>query len=517
VDAGVIWWAVGALAIVAAAGVAAWAARQSRSSAQRASAAAGVLAMHRPNPDADGMEYITVDGVWWLPGSPHQRVPGTLTFDADGLALVVYGSLVPTVAAQGEVLVQEAPDWETTPVILGRTHEGQNWTLLDAGGADLIGPRVTQSSYRVRMALMGSHIESDQFIEALCKFDYLNAWAEPPSLTDRIPGSSNLSLRSGNVDLGEAAIGTARIRLVAGAEGKVADDRIDLKQNVAFSISISAAPSRSIVNEWVRPLQDLLIFALGRPVRLTDLHLRPKDSAPREGLVKTYFEAIQPAPGPLPQRSSIMNYTAPTILTFRDSPLPFDALLPNWFALRSELHEVLTLMHAPYYAPFMFSEHSYSSIFQSAEALAHARGFSGREKSREAHRERVAAIISASRAANIDEDVIAWAERILRSRNDKPLADQIQDLVKSTGDVGKTVLTASPTFGQIAAGARTGVSHGGAQHALDAVGRYWYGDILRWIVRARMLIDLGLTASEVERRIVERAGFQHAIDEIRAR
>jgi hypothetical protein len=111
VDAGVIWWAVGALAIVAAAGVAAWAARQSRSSAQRASAAAGVLAMHRPNPDADGMEYITVDGVWWLPGSPHQRVPGTLTFDADGLALVVYGSLVPTVAAQGEVLVQEAPDW----------------------------------------------------------------------------------------------------------------------------------------------------------------------------------------------------------------------------------------------------------------------------------------------------------------------------------------------------------------------------------------------------------------------
>src|SRR5262249_51111204 len=249
----------------------------------------------------EGMEYVTVDGVWWLPGSPHERVPGTLTFDADGLALVVYGSLVPLVAAPGEVLVQEAPDWETTPVILGRTHEGQNWTLLDAGGANIIGRLVAQSSYRVRMALMGTHTESDQFIGALCKFDYLNVWAEPPSLTDEIPGSSDLSLRFGDVDLGEAAIGTARIRLVAGAEGKVADDRIDLEQNVAFAIGMSAAPSSSIVNEWVRPLQDLLIFALGRPVRLTDLHLRPKDSAPREGLAKTYFEAIQPAPGPLPQ------------------------------------------------------------------------------------------------------------------------------------------------------------------------------------------------------------------------
>lgn len=43
VDAGVIWSAVGALATVAAAGVAAWAARQSRISAQRANDAAAAL------------------------------------------------------------------------------------------------------------------------------------------------------------------------------------------------------------------------------------------------------------------------------------------------------------------------------------------------------------------------------------------------------------------------------------------------------------------------------------------
>jgi hypothetical protein len=43
-DAAVIWSAVGALGTVAAAGVAAWAARQSRSSAQQANAAAGTLA-----------------------------------------------------------------------------------------------------------------------------------------------------------------------------------------------------------------------------------------------------------------------------------------------------------------------------------------------------------------------------------------------------------------------------------------------------------------------------------------
>jgi hypothetical protein len=120
------------------------------------------------------------------------------------------------------------------------------------------------------MALMGAHVESDQFIQAWCEFDYLNAWADPPSLTGKTPESSSLSLRFENVDLGEVTIRAARVRLVAGVEGRVADDKVDLVQDVAFSIDISAAASRSIINEWVRPLQDLLIFTLGRPVRLTE-------------------------------------------------------------------------------------------------------------------------------------------------------------------------------------------------------------------------------------------------------
>jgi ApeA N-terminal domain 1 len=479
-------------------------------------APSAVLAIRRLTPHAEGMEYFTVDGVWWLPGSPDHRVPGTLAFDADGLALVVYGSLVPTVPAPGEVLVQEAPNWETTPVILGRTYEGRKLTLLDAGGANLIGSRVTQSSYRPRMALTGVHTKTDQFIQAWCEFDYLNAWADPPSLTDEIPDFDNLSLRAKSVDLGEVQVGVARIRLVAGVDGRVAEDKVDLEQRVKFSIDFPLSSSRSTINEWVRPLQDLLIFALGRPVRLTNFRLQPRRSTPREHLARAYFEAIQPSPSPDQRRSSIVNYSAPTILTLRDSPLPFATLLKNWFALHSALHEVLTLLHAPYYAPFMSSEHSYSSIFQSAEALAHADGFSGREKSRKDHKERLEAIISAARKSSVDQEAIEWAERILRSRNDKPLADQIQDLVRSTGAVGQKVIEASPTFGKIAAGARAGVSHPGAQHPLNATGRFWYGDVLRWIVRARVLIDLGLSASDVERRILSRASFQNAIDEIRA-
>lgn len=172
-------------------------------------------------------------------------------------------------------------------------------------------------------------------------------------------------------------------------------------------------------------------------------------------------------------------------------------------------------MHVEYYTAFMFSEHKYSSVFQSAEALASARGLSGREKSRAEHRSRVKDVVSAARAAGVDEDTIGWAKRILRDRNDKPLWKQIHDLVLSTGKIGQRVLEASPDFGPITAGARTGVSHGGALKKLDPVGRVWHGEVLRWVVRARILMDLGIPFEEVERRVLSRGAFNRTVDEIR--
>jgi hypothetical protein len=206
-----------------------------------------------------------------------------------------------------------------------------------------------------------------------------------------------------------------------------------------------------------------------------------------------------------------MSYSAPTLLTLRDCPTPFEELLQRWFPLRADLREVFALFHGPYYATFMFTEHRYTSTFQSAEALAKA----GREKTRAEHKERVDAIVSAAQAAGVDDEVISWAERVLRKANYKPLGDRITDLVLSTGKIGEAVLEASPKFGNLTAAARTGTSHGGAEKALDSEGLHWHADVLRWIVRARILIDLGLDVGEVEKRVLGRAGFTYSLDEIR--
>jgi hypothetical protein len=460
------------------------------------------------------MEYYAIEGTWWKPSSPDYRVPGTLAFDADGLNLTAYGSLVPTIEAPGEVLVQGPPDWAIDSFILGRARDGRRITLLEVGGANLIGPSVSRSNFRARMALVGVHVTADSFVEAWCKFDCLTVWAEPPPLAKDSKDGEQFDLRFGDLDLGQATVGNAHVRLISNVMGEINSNNIEVKQDAAFVIRMEPASARSILDEWIRPIQDLLQLALGRPVRLTAFYLRP-EGVERDAFATASFEAVQPAPGPIPDWSTVMSYTAPTLLTFRDSPIPFHELVPAWFRLRSKLSEVFTLLHSPYYAPFMFSEHRYSSLFQSAEALVHAHGLSGREKTPADHKARVAAIILAAKAAGVVDDVTAWAQRILQSGNYKPLARQIEDLVKSTGKIGMAVLDASPSFGQIVSSGRTGVSHGGASSQLDPVGREWHGDMLRWIVRARVLMDLGMESIDVERRVLQRAGFQHTLIQIR--
>jgi hypothetical protein len=43
------------------------------------------------------MDVYSAEGVWWRPEASQHRVPGTLTSDEDGVQLVVYGPLRPSI------------------------------------------------------------------------------------------------------------------------------------------------------------------------------------------------------------------------------------------------------------------------------------------------------------------------------------------------------------------------------------------------------------------------------------
>jgi hypothetical protein len=191
-------------------------------------------------------------------------------------------------------------------------------------------------------------------------------------------------------------------------------------------------------------------------------------------------------------------------------------MLSRWFELWNDLREVIVLLHAPYYATFMYSENRFASVFQSAEAL-HKKDFQSRELDKSSHKNRVRAITHAAGSAGLEPETMGWAGRVLQRANYKPLWRRIEELIKSTGAVGEAILHVAPEFATMAANARTGVAHGGGSSGRpEAVARYWHGEVLSWAVRARLLLDLGVPLTEVEQRVLQRGPFQHALEQIRA-
>jgi hypothetical protein len=112
------------------------------------------------------MDVYSAEGVWWRPEASQHRVPGTLTSDEDGVQLVVYGPLRPSIPSKVGVGKIEGPQWVATPVVHGRTRDGADITLLDVGGLMSLPVPVAaevREPHTVAVACIGGHFGEDAF------------------------------------------------------------------------------------------------------------------------------------------------------------------------------------------------------------------------------------------------------------------------------------------------------------------------------------------------------------------
>lgn len=194
--------------------------------------------------------------------------------------------------------------------------------------------------------------------------------------------------------------------------------------------------------------------------------------------------------------------------------MPFSTLMTEWFGLCERLPAAITMLCGPYYAPFIYSQHRYASIFQSAEAIAKA-DLDGREKEKSEHRLRVEAVAAVLQASNLDEETVGWATRVLQGANHKPLRQLIEELIAVSGEMGSQLLAAIPDLPQRAADARVGVSHplGRRPSVLE---RHWIGEALVWVVRVHLLAQLGVGMAELSQSVTSKPVFEQIVAELRA-
>jgi hypothetical protein len=470
--------------------------------------------------DATPVEFVSREGRFWLPRQPKRAVHGTVTFQEDGVTLNLQDSLRGPVSRPGGGF-GGSPSLASEPLIHGRLLDGREVSLQGARGMSWPIDGI-QESWQADFLFIGGLITSDRFTRVQVVFDCLMPWAAPAGIVRGEIGGDDVSIDTRRITVNQAILGDrTKVRLCTGVEGRWDHSRVHLDQWAAFevtSLARNAKTIRGVLEDWVRPLQDLLAVSLGRPVRIDELAVCPRGRPGRAPLLDVACQLIQPRPGISPKAADIDSYTAPTLLTYRDltareAPVSFADLIPAWFELYERLSDVVTGLCGPYYAPFIYSGHRYASTFQSAEALAHGI-LESRQKTRPEHRVRVDAVAAALDAAGLDTENLGWARRVLLGRNDKPLRELMEELIIEADEIGVRLTRAAPRLAEEAAAARALVSHPGSGGP-TVIRRYWIGEALTWLIRAHLLSRLGIPMKHVALKATQRASFEQVLNELR--
>ncbi len=421
-------------------------------------------------------------------------------------------------------------------MVYGRLRDGREVTLLGLRGWSMPAEGIPET-WSADFALTGGLTSDDTFKQVVVIFDYLMPWVQPPGIIRREPFSSSSTVETQQMTLAETALGDGRtVRLVTGVEGRDTGDSVHLDQWCGLEVTgEEPKPILEVLNKWVRPLQDLLVVCIGQPVRIEQVLVGSAERDPgrvsleslfeqvlartpehdrRPAQLELLFKAVQPAASAHSAAAYLDSDESPALLSYPALPLPFSTLIREWFSLYERFpDDVVTQLCGPYYAPFIYSRHRYASTFQSAEALA-KEVLQTREKDRTEHRARVEAVTAVLKEAQLGEDVTGWAMRVLQRRNDKPLSQLMEELISSVGDMGRELLAAAPSMPDLLAAARTGVSHGGAKKGPGALARYWLGEALIWVLRVRLLAELGVPVSDLSARVTQKPTFQAILREL---
>lgn len=455
---------------------------------------------------------LSSEGQFWLPERPDRLISGKVTGSEDGVVLALDDSLVAFEMPEGGVRL--GGQQSEHPFVHGVLRDGRPVTLLDVTGTDLSGPFGRIHDVRtVRAALVGGHVEQDLFAFANVEFDLLNAWAAPnPVTTQAGPGRQPVVVPLDLQQLVETEAAGREVAVRAEVVGTTTATTVRLDQVCSVRITGPAAGLHSIQADWLRPVHDFLVVAVGRPCRMTRLQVRQPDAGPRDRTLDVHVASLQPAAPDVLSVSRARSYDSPALHLREDTDPDVAAVLAAWHQVHKELREVVDLLTGPFHAPFTYVEHRYASTFQSAEAYAKRR-HGGKEKTKGEHRERVEAVTAALAASGLPEDVAGWATRLVQGRNDRSLPQMIDGLARGCGPAGAELLAAAPRFARQAADLRVGVAHGGSGRP-DPLVAYWHGQALLWLVRIALLAEAGVPVDRTSARATSTPAWKRAVAEI---
>ncbi|MDQ6617261.1 MAG: hypothetical protein M3083_21585 [Actinomycetota bacterium] len=278
-----------------------------------------------------------------------------------------------------------------------------------------------------------------------------------------------------------------------------------IHQPVTLSVEESGNSTWSgLLNRWLQPIQVLLWIATAEAGRTERLDLL----VPQEGPVGSTWAKLW-VPLVEPPRRTSRELTSHDVLLFADEmPGGFGPGMARWFNLWLELRHVLGPLYARASAPFGYANDRFYTAVAAIEAYHRYCVESDGDLPRQEHSERVDRLdrILAEHAPDLRE----WATNAARPFNRIPLWRRITQIAavleRMTGGMfGDRV----DEFAQAVEAARHGHAHALSRRGSiqDGPDLYVAADALVWLLRACVMIDLGLSVEEAEERVIQHERF----------
>jgi hypothetical protein len=448
----------------------------------------------------------SIHGEWWTADDPTSRFAGSLSLD-DQPELSVFGRLTESIGAstpKGAV--------QTVSLIHGRATEGDRYTLVDSWQRGLrhLDGNVEREQLRPQATLRGAHLDGAElrFDRMLLWLDNLVALADDPSVDIDVDVGEGrwpqlMLVKAERQVVLDGRFDRERVQLVAAPEHSGGGQRTSLSMEVYFSVvPDEPAQWRDLIDGPASQLSDLTTLATTHPAAIRSVKLH--SIAGSRSRDRVWVDLLLPFRRPQSRRDDdgwLASFQR--LFSAEDAP---DDVITRWGEVSKEYRNILPLVFAPSYAPFIYGEHRFVSVCQAVEAL-HDLVHDSRELPPDEHQARVDAAL----AADLPPEEAAWAEAVLRRANSLSFARKVERILAECPPVASQ-LDAQHLARSIAA-TRHPLSHGTLRRTgmLQGPDRHWTYEVLRFTVSWYLLVALVMPAGEASEKVGRHHEFRHAI------
>lgn len=388
------------------------------------------------------MRSRTLEGHWWLPDRPAEKIAGTATYDAaDQPTLRLIGAFTSSEEqSAGSFRIDSRDD---LPLIHGRC-EGTAVTLLQCREANFVGrltgPEDWRQTLKAQLMLVGIWLgdpDEECFDQIVIGIDHLLAWARKSGLRrehQQVAGRWTATSRHWQQPESVAAEvpeGSIELRVGCSMHGRATADRTEetLAEHANFTVTVPELHSaHALIRGWTKTLQDLLTIAVDKPCGVHDITLI-RQNAPqgadssrpaRPVLVTAYLAPIYKA---RPDDRAVL----PERVLFTLADAPFAKLLSAWLTLNKRLGPVTSMLLGQRYMGRSYTENRLITAVAAAEAL-HRRL---RPDATYVTADEFETLTKAALDATPQEHRLWLRDRI---RNEPSLKQRLMQLVESVGE-----------------------------------------------------------------------------------